>query len=799
MAKNDAKETKNVGISAQYLSLKKQLFDKYYSYLNNKQREAVFYVDGPLLVLAGAGTGKTKVLVERIAYILKYGNAYNSKSVPKNIDENKIEELSNELKNEKISEDILAQFSYRVPAPYSILAITFTNKAANEMKERLLSKIGDEANDIWAGTFHSMCLRILRSNAEKLQISKNFGIYDEQDTKKVIEDIMKDIIIKDSKITSNFVRSEISKAKDNLITPEEFDKNVSDNEPVMQIVSSIYTAYRNRLRANQALDFDDIIMYTVQLLRENEDVREHYQKKFRYVLIDEFQDTNYAQFTLAQLLSGGYGNLMVVGDDDQSIYKFRGATIENILHFEDKVEGAYEIKLEENYRSTNNILSAANSVISHNFGRRGKDLWTSRGDGDKIFLKQVEDAQEEAKFIQRVIIENVFKFKKKYSDFAILYRTNAQSRVLEEVFVKSGMPYRILSGHKFYDRKEVKDILAYLSVVSNPDDNFHLERIINEPKRKIGESTMETVRMISDYENKSYFYIISHTDSFPSIQKSKSKFEIFVNLIGELKIDSTEMSLTELIENVYVKSGYKTMLEAMEDEEGKERHNNILELISTAAEYEKNNDDPTLEGFLENVSLVSDIDNYDSEADAVVMMTIHSAKGLEFPIVFIPGMEEKLLPSYLNMETKEQIEEERRLAYVAITRAKEKCIMTFANMRMLFGKTEYCEQSRFVKELNEENVIYDLIKPKTRVVVDQYVARNRHVKISDELTSNTPNTIKNKTSGTFTPGDRVKHMMFGEGTIVSAKLMGADTLYEISFDKCGTKKLMATFAKLTKI
>ena len=792
----------NKELTNEYISLKKQIFDKYYSYLNERQRESVFYINGPLLVLAGAGTGKTKVLVERISYMLRYGNAYHSTYVPADLDEEKIEELKKTLSSDSISEFDLDQFATKQPYPSSILSITFTNKAANEMKERLRVKVGDEAiNQIWAGTFHSMCLRILRKYGEKIGINNNFVIYDELDVKKVIDKLIDEFVGKsDTRINTAFVRAEISKAKDNLITPEEFDSNIKQTEQVKQIVSSIYAAYRNKMKASQALDFDDIIMYTVKLLTDFQDVRDYYQEKFRYVLIDEFQDTNYAQFELARLLSGGYNNLMVVGDDDQSIYKFRGATIENILHFDDKIPDAKIVKLEENYRSTGNILTAANSIISHNFGRRGKELWTNAGDGDKLYVRQVEDQIDEGRYLQNTILNNVLKNKKRYNDFAILYRTNAQSRALEEVFVKSGLPYRVVGGHKFYERKEIKDIIAYLSVISNPDDNFHLERIVNEPKRKIGDSTMDAVRLISEYENLSYFYVMQHADKYSTLQKSRSKFDVFVNLIAELKMKSVEISVSELIKELIDLSGYEAALAADDSEESQERIDNIQELISAAAEYEKKNENPSLEGYLENVSLISDIDNYDSGADAVVMMTIHSAKGLEFPIVFIPGMEERIFPSFLSMGNEEQIEEERRLAYVAVTRAKEKCYITFAKSRMLYGKTEYAEMSRFIKEIDEKTVTIDadFTKPKMRmnpVSQVRYQPRN----ISSEFEKNSNISARNKTSMNLSVGDRVKHMIFGEGVIVSTKELGADTLYEINFDKVGMKKLMATFAKLEKL
>ena len=776
---NQARET----LAGRYLAAKKALFDKKYSFLNEKQREAVYTIHGPLLVLAGAGTGKTTLLVNRIAYILKYGDAYFSDDVPASLDENTVTEL--EKAAEASVEDIdllLESFAPRAEervAPWNVLAITFTNKAANEMKTRLAKLIGPAATDLWCGTFHSMCLRMLRMYADEAGLRPSFTIYDTDDTKKLITECMKQLSVDEKVLSAKQIMNRISMAKNELMPPHDFDAEVG-NDHKMQQISSVYTLYQSKLHQANAVDFDDIIMRTVALLRRSERARLNYQNKFRYVLIDEFQDTNRAQFELALLLSGGHNNLMVVGDDDQSIYKFRGATIENILHFDEKVVDTKIIKLEENYRSTSNILNAANSVIRNNFGRRGKELWTKGEEGKKVLVKQFETQNDEAKFIANKIMELMIREKKKYGDFAVLYRTNAQSNALETVFAKSGMPYRVIGGHRFFDRKEVKDILAYLSVVNNPSDNLRLERIINEPKRKIGEATMTAVRRIAEDYGASIFDVMEHASKYPMIAKAQSKFQMFVILIRGLQRMAEKEKLSTVVRAAIEKSGYLDMLrQAEENGEGSERRENVEELISVAIEYEESHVDATLRGFLEEVALVSDIDNYDESSEAVVLMTIHSAKGLEFPVVFLPGMEEGVFPSQQSALIKEELEEERRLAYVALTRAEQRVYALCAKERLLFGKTLYNPKSRFLDEIGEEYKVEEILeqKPKYRTEFGE----------------------KTKKVESFVAGDRVKHYMFGEGTVLSVREMGADVLYEIAFDKAGTKKLMATYAKLLKL
>ena len=800
----------NKTLAERYLAAKRALFDQKYAFLNEKQREAVYTTMGPLLVLAGAGTGKTTLLVNRIAYILKYGNAYYSEAVPAGLSEETVCEMEN-AKNLS-AEDLdmyLEGFADRseIVAPWNVLAITFTNKAANEMKSRLEKTVGEGAKELWCGTFHSMCLRILRRYASEIEYQSNFTIYDMDDVKKLVSDCMKQMGIDDKIIPVKTVMNRISMAKNTLMTPQDFDAEVG-HDTKMQQISSVYTLYQNKLKEAEAMDFDDIIMQTVLLLRKSPEALAHYQRQFHYVLVDEFQDTNFAQFELALLLAGGYDNLMVVGDDDQSIYKFRGATIENILHFDEKIPGTKIVKLEENYRSTENILNAANSVIRNNFGRRGKELWSKKGSGEKIVVKQFENQNEESRYIANKLMELMIRERRKYGDFAVLYRTNAQSNAIESVLVRSGIPYRVVGGHKFYERKEIKDILAYLSVVNNPSDNLRLERIINEPKRKIGEATMAAVRRIAEErsikENRSVgmFEVMENADRYPTISKSYSKFVLFVALIRRLQAMEGKEKLSEIVRQAIELSGYMEMLRhAEENGEGSERRENVEELISGVVEYEERAENPSLQGFLEEISLVADIDNYNQSAEAVVLMTIHSAKGLEFPVVFLPGMEEGIFPSQQSAFVPEELEEERRLAYVALTRAESRVYALCVKERMLFGKVQYNPKSRFLDEIHEDYKTEELLeqKPKYRT---EFGEKTKKITLSNEFKAKSSLTSavgKTKVVESFVAGDRVSHYSFGQGTVISVQEMGADVLYEIDFDDKGKKKLMATFAKLRKL
>ena len=790
-----------MGLQERLLNAKRALFDKKYNYLNKQQREAVFSINGPLLVLAGAGTGKTTLLVSRVAYILTYGDAYFSDIVPEGITEQTVSDFENAVLNapDEDLDMILGMFARERVRPWNVLAITFTNKAANEMKTRLSKILGDGANDTWCGTFHSMCLRILRANAEKIGFNSDFTIYDTDDQKKLMQDCLKQLGIDEKNLPPRSVLEQIGRAKDKLMTPRDFDREVGTDYKLQQI-SSLYTMYQAKLTESMALDFDDIIMKTVVMLRENPDVLEKYRRQFKYVLVDEFQDTNYAQFELARLLSGGTGNL--VGDDDQSIYKFRGATIENILRFDEKVPGTKIIKLEENYRSTSNILGAANAVIGHNFGRRGKELWTSRGEGEKIVVKKLENQNDEGRFIVNKISELIIREHRKYSDFAVLYRTNAQSNAIENALARSAIPYRVLGNLRFYERKEIKDVIAYLCVINNTDDNLRLRRIINEPKRKIGDATLSAIELLADNEGRSMFYIMEHAKDYVALSKSAGKFEQFVAMINSIRELAKTGSVSKIIEETIERSGYRAMLMAAEESgESSDRRENVEELLSSAFEFEQTHENATLSAFLEEIALVADIDNYDSEADAVILMTIHSAKGLEFPVVFLPGMEDGLFPSQRSAMIPDELEEERRLAYVAITRAKDRLFVLHVHDRMLYGRTQYCLPSRFIEEMGSEFVIEDAPKAKPKQQTGYIERSKRPIRISHELTSRSAvsaNVGKTSKIESFSVGDRVRHIMFGAGTVLSVKEMGADVLYEIAFDTVGTKKLMATYAKLKK-
>ena len=789
-----------------YLRAKRMLFNKAYSELNTEQRKAVFTVDGPLLILAGAGSGKTTVLVKRIAFIIKYGNAYASEYVPFDISEQEVarlEEAANLTKEEILP--MLDCFATNPCAPWRMLAITFTNKAAGEIRSRINNQLGDSqiAGEIWSGTFHSICLRILRSHGEKIGYATGFSIYDADDTKKAITNCMKDLNIDTKTLPVKSVQTTISRAKDKMITPEMFYGEVGNDYRLKQI-GRIYEAYQNKLKSSNALDFDDIIMQTVILLRKFPDVCEYYQNRFRYVCVDEYQDTNEAQFALTALLSGGYNNIMVVGDDDQSIYKFRGATIENILNFDKTFPSAKVIRLEQNYRSTQNILDAANAVIKNNTGRKGKTLWTNAGEGEKIHLKKVFDHNEEARYIcdkiQKMVSDG-----KQFRDFALLYRNNAQSSTIERTFAKSGIPYRIIGGVRFADRKEIKDIVAYLQLIQNHNDDERLVRIINEPKRKIGDKTIEGVRAIAREQGCSMFKILEKADKYMALSKSADKLKEFAELINYLTAIVSSVSLETLVNQVMDKTGYRQMLIAAGEVE-RDRLENLEEFLTGAIEYENNYVDDgsyasVLEGFMEETSLVADVDRYDETADAVVLMTAHSAKGLEFPYVFLPGMEEGLFPSMQSITaTSAEVEEERRLCYVAITRAKKELFIVHTNQRMLYGRTQFNPESRFLKEIPEELIArekspYD--RPKNPV----YSYSNNDYKPNyDTLTINSkPKSTVSASKEILEAGDRVYHATFGEGELISVKRMGADWLYEVIFDKVGTKKLMATYAKLKKL
>ena len=728
--------------------------------LNERQKEAVLATEGPVLVLAGAGSGKTTVLVNRIAYMI----------------------------------------SEKHIRPWNILAITFTNKAAREMKDRIERLLGDTAKDMWIGTFHSVCVRILRSCIDLLGYSRDFVIYDTADTKTVMKECLRELDIDEKSFPVRNVLSIISNAKNDLMDAATFE-NVYKSDYRMSIIAKIYYRYQTKLRKNNAVDFDDIILNTVKILSENPDVLSKYQDKFQYILVDEYQDTNNSQYLLINLLAQANRNLCVVGDDDQSIYKFRGANIGNILNFEDDYSDVQKITLDQNYRSTQNILDAANSVISNNKGRMGKSLWTSNGDGNKVFVYTGTNEYDEARYIARQIKKH-FDEQGSFSDCAILYRTNAQSRVIEEMLMRESVPYKVLSGLRFYDRKEIKDIIAYLRVVYNPNDDVSLARIINEPKRKIGNATLEKARNIAREKETSLYDVISHADDYPEFKTAIKKLLSFSEIIQSLIKLKDTVTIEDLTGRILNDTGYMPALVMEDTTESKTRIENLGEFISVITEFEKNEETGnTLGEFLENISLVSDIDGYDENEDSAVLMTIHSAKGLEFPIVFLSGLEEGLFPGMRSMESDDDIEEERRLCYVAITRAKEQLYITKTISRTIHGKTMPTTASRFFREIPVEYLEdKTTLQPKVAKVMQDLGVRNASApKKEVYMTKGFGSSVKSSGStdySKFKAGDAVEHRTFGRGEILKATPCGNDCILEIQFESIGFKRLMAAFAKV---
>lgn len=782
-----------------FINIKRKLFDKYYARLNQMQRNAVYCVNGPLLVLAGAGSGKTTVLVNRIANIICCGNAFESEVVPKdgNVLFDEMQTLIDSGTHAQISA-FLPRLAVNPAKPYKVLCITFTNKAASEFKERLKALLGDSADDIWAGTFHSICVRILRRHIHLLGYDNNFTIYDSDDSKKLITDILKRLNIDENLLAVRTVINTISRAKEKGQTPEEFAAD-SDKDTRMQKLAMVYAEYKSSLKRSNALDFDDIIMLTNILLSENAETLSKYREQFDYILVDEYQDTNPSQSQLVALLAGEKKNVCVVGDDDQSIYAFRGATVENILSFDKAFRNAKTIRLEQNYRSTGNILTAANGLIQNNNERKGKNLWTDAGEGEPVLIKRQSTQSDEATFIINNIKSAVATHEYSYNDFAILYRMNAQANALEIIFSKSRIPYRIFGGIRFYERKEIKDIIAYLSVVNNPNDDTRLKRIINTPRRGIGTNSIALISELAQKENISFFEVIKNASRYPELQKSYSKLERFYALIVDLKEFSQTNCIAELVKEVVAKTGYKEML--AEDELDMNKAENLDELVSSAVAFEESTQEPTLSLFLEDIALVSDTDNFDKEAAAVTLMTVHSAKGLEFPIVFLPGFEEGIFPSMQALsEGDKGLEEERRLAYVAITRAKQKLIILHAATRLLFGRTSSNPVSRFAEEIPTDCKVEDNKPQPTVTTVSE--AKKKYTNSQESYLKNiehpqdSPDGSKMKI---YKTGQRVSHMLFGAGTVLSAEKMASDVLYEIEFDNGSTKRLMSTFAKLTEI
>ena len=721
-----------------------------FSSLNNMQQKAVFQTEGPVLILAGAGSGKTTVLVNRIAFIIRAGLA----------------------------------------EPWQILAITFTNKAAEELKERIEAVGGEGAEEVWAATFHSTCARILRRYGDRLGFTSHFTIYDTDDSRRLMKEIMKQLNIDEKFLSHKVVLNEISKYKDKMQEPKDI-QTAASYDSRLKYIAQAYELYQQRLLTSDAMDFDDLIVNTIRLFEQNPDVLEYYQRRFKYIMVDEYQDTNKSQYRLISLLSKARGNLCVVGDDDQSIYRFRGATIENILSFENEFQGSVVIRLEQNYRSTGTILDAANNVIKNNLERKGKTLWTQNPKGERITLHTASSEREEAMFIARTILDGVAEGRS-FSDFAVLYRMNAQSNTIEQALSRSGIPHRVIGGHRFYDREEIKDMTSYLQIVNNPHDDIRLRRIINKPKRAIGEATMTKVAEIASGVGESVYSVIRHASDYPTLARAAAKLEAFAALLdGFIEASqSGEYSIAELYDLILEHTDYKAYLTAEKDDY-EQRIENIDELSSNIIKFENDyGDEATLGAFLEEISLMTDIDNYDAETDSVVMMTLHSAKGLEFPVVFIPGMEDGVFPSMATIMEAGELNEERRLAYVGITRAKEKLYLIKTRERMLFGSTTHNRESRFVNEIpsslldksgNENIYANHRYEYQPKQQFDPFAKKKPAAAPAD-----------NK----YSPGNTVFHKVFGVGMVLTASPMGNDTLLEIAFDKVGTKKVMANFAKM---
>ena len=775
---------------------------KKFSHMNDMQKQAVFCTEGPLLILAGAGSGKTTVLVNRIAYILQC----------------------------------------ELCKPWQILAITFTNKAAGELKERICAAVPEGGADIWAATFHSTCARILRRYGDRIGYTSHFTVYGTDDQKKLVKDILKQLNIAEKTLPVKSILSEISKAKDKMLTPEEMRKEAEFDSRKAQI-AKVYEIYQTKLKTADAMDFDDMLCNTVKLFETAPDILDYYRNQFKYIMVDEYQDTNKVQYKFVSLLASKYGNICVVGDDDQSIYKFRGATIENILSFENTFKNAKMIRLEQNYRSTQNILNAANEVISNNTMRKGKTLWTENGQGEKIKVHTAENERDEANFIAQTILDGVADGRK-YSDYAILYRMNAQSNAIEQALSRSGVPHRVIGGHRFYDREEIRDMVAYLQVINNPHDDVRLSRIINVPKRGIGATTIERVQEYADQNGITFWQALCEAENIDTIKRGAGKIEPFVTLINSLKAKQEFLSLKELVKTVLDDTRYiESLAESETAEEIEARQENIDELITKVTEYEENTDNPSLAEFLEEVALVSEIDNLDEDSSYVVLMTVHSAKGLEFPNVFLCGMEDGLFPGYMSImsDDPEELEEERRLCYVAITRAMKHLTISYAKRRMVRGETQYNIISRFVKEIpmslvNSKNVTDRVAagfekKPSfsgfggyegslnhggSGYMGSSYggsrnFAANEHKNayrtMAKKPAYGNPSTkpgfgkqfVVTKADIDYGVGDRVHHTKFGDGTVLGVEDGPRDYQVTVEFDTAGQKVMMASFAKLKKL
>lgn len=739
-----------------------------YSHMNNMQQQAVFTTEGPLLILAGAGSGKTTVLVNRISYILRT----------------------------------------KLCKPWQILAITFTNKAAGELKERICNAIPEGGSDIWAATFHSTCARILRRYGDRIGYTNRFTVYDTDDTRRLMKNILKQLHIDEKILPHRTVLSEISKAKDKMQTPEQMKKEADFDSRKMSIAKA-YELYQNSLKTSDAMDFDDLLCNTVLLFEKAPDVLEYYQNLFKYIMVDEYQDTNKVQYKFVSMLAQKSNNICVVGDDDQSIYKFRGATIENILSFENTFKGAKVIRLEQNYRSTKTILNAANKVIENNTARKGKTLWTENEQGEKITVHTASSERDESAYIAEAILDGVANGRK-FSDFAVLYRMNAQSNSVEQALARSGIPHRVIGGHRFYDREEIKDMTAYLQVINNPHDDIRLRRIINKPKRQIGETTVEKAAEIASGLGESIYSVIHNAELYPSLSRAEKKLKEFCKMLDGLieAENSGDYTLAELYNLILEHTDYKSFLKA-EKEDADIRIENIEELLTNIINFEQDyGEEASLSNFLEDISLQTDIDNYDTEADCTVIMTLHSAKGLEFPVVFIPGMEDGIFPSMATIMNPDEMNEERRLAYVGITRAKKKLYLIKAKERMLFGSTSRNRQSRFLGEIPEELIERTGEERKVEMPSGFSQGLGSKVTIGSFAQQKKPaysptapsrqGAAAQKTQ-VYNVGDAVLHKVFGKGMITKAEKMGNDTMLEVAFETKGTKTLMANFSKMEKL
>lgn len=783
---------------AECIALKQQAFRKYFHSLNEQQQQAVFSVNGPVLVLAGAGSGKTTAIISRIVNMIYFGDGYAQADgyLPEEdavwlqayIDGKEPEDV------ERLRE-ILAIAPIR---PWNILAITFTNKAAGEMRARLASTLGEElASSVHASTFHSACVQILRRSIERLGYGSDFAIYDADDSRKLMKSCLADCNVSEKQFPPRGIVQEISNAKDAMISPEEMWEDAGEDYR-KQTVARLYAAYQRHLRESNALDFDDIIYLTVELFRRFPEELAKYQYRFPYVLVDEYQDTNHAQYQLISLLTHASGNLCVVGDDDQSIYQFRGATIENILGFEEEFPDCTVIRLEQNYRSTQNILDAANSVIANNTGRKSKHLWTNAGAGEKITWYRAADESDESAYVSDTILKQV-KAGEKYSDHAILYRMNAQSNMLERALVHKGIPYRIYGGTRFYDRKEIKDILAYMSIVENPNDRVRFERIVNEPKRGIGNATLALLLQISQDLHLSPLEVLQNVEQYPALSKKKTALKKFAELWEELITAEREQPLEQFLDTILEKTGYHGMLESM-GEEGTFRLENIEELKTSILTYQNEAEEASLGGFLEEISLYTDVDKYEPDQDTVMLMTVHSAKGLEFRNVFLVGMEQGVFPGNRSLSTPQDLEEERRLAYVALTRAKEKLTLTTAASRMLFGMTMRNPPSQFLEEIDKSLLEEKTSRRQSKRGIPAGSAESvQSISLLQQQMAASKKRVYQAQPKEFHVGERVRHAVFGDGTVLSIIKMANDAMLEVGFDQVGTKRLMASHPKIKKL